>query len=94
MLYTKEQWDAMSEEDQVEAMNDLWRNFCVSDAYEPGSTAKPFTVAAGLETGTLTGNESYYCGGSKDVSERRSAVTISRDTDRKRYRMPLQIHVM
>ena len=56
-----------SEEDQVEAMNDLWRNFCVSDAYEPGSTAKPFTVAAGLETGTLTGNESYYCGGSKDV---------------------------
>lgn len=67
LLYTKEQWDAMSEEDQVEAMNDLWRNFCVSDAYEPGSTAKPFTVAAGLETGTLTGNESYYCGGSKDV---------------------------
>ena len=62
LLYTKEQWDAMSEEDQVEAMNDLWRNFCVSDAYEPGSTAKPFTVAAGLETGTLTGNESYYCG--------------------------------
>ena len=55
LLYTKEQWDAMSEEDQVEAMN------------EPGSTAKPFTVAAGLETGTLTGNESYYCGGSKDV---------------------------
>ena len=29
LLYTKEQWDAMSEEDQVEAMNDLWRNFCV-----------------------------------------------------------------
>ena len=57
LLYTKEQWDAMSEEDQVEAMNDLWRNFCVSDAYEPGSTAKPFTVAAGLETGTLTGTK-------------------------------------
>ena len=36
LLYTKEQWDAMSEEDQVEAMNDLWRNFCVSDAYERG----------------------------------------------------------
>ena len=35
-----EQWDAMSEEDQVEAMNDLWRNFCVSDAYEPGSTGR------------------------------------------------------
>ena len=94
MLYTKEQWDAMSEEDQVEAMNDLWRNFCVSDAYEPGSTAKPFTVAAGLETGTLTGTKAITAEVLKTFSERRSAVTISRDTDRKRYRMPLQIHVM
>lgn len=67
IFYTDEEWNAMSDEDQVNAMNDLWRNFCVSDAYEPGSTAKPFTVAAGLETGTLTGNETYYCGGAKDV---------------------------
>ncbi len=67
ILYSDEEWDAMSDEDQVAAMNDLWRNFCVSDAYEPGSTAKPFTVAAGLETGTLSGSETYYCGGSKDV---------------------------
>ena len=68
LLYTDEQWNAMSEEDQLNAMNSLWRNFCVSDAYEPGSTMKPFTVAAGLETGSLTGNETYYCGGSKNVS--------------------------
>ena len=49
LLYTKEQWDAMSEEDQVEAMNDLWRNFCVSDAYEPGSTVE--TVYCGGRLG-------------------------------------------
>ena len=67
LLYTEEQWKSMSEEEQVEAMNNLWRNFCISDAYEPGSTAKPFTVSAGLETGTLTGSETYYCGGSKEV---------------------------
>ncbi len=67
ILYTEEKWNAMSDEEQVAAMNDLWRNFCVSDAFEPGSTAKPFTVAAGLETGALTGNETYYCGGYKDV---------------------------
>lgn len=67
ILYTDEEWEKMSEEVQVEAMNNLWRNFCVSDAYEPGSTAKPFTVAAGLESGTLSGSETYYCGGSKDV---------------------------
>lgn len=67
ILYDEEEWGAMSEEDQLTAMNDLWRNFCVSDAYEPGSTAKPFTVAAGLETGVLNGSETYYCSGHKNV---------------------------
>lgn len=66
-IYTDEEWDKMSEEDQVDVMNDLWRNFCVSDAYEPGSTAKPFTIAAGLESGKLKGDETYYCDGSKNV---------------------------
>ena len=67
ILYSDKEWKAMSDDEQVDAMNDLWRNFCVSDAYEPGSTAKPFTIAAGLESGKLTGNETYYCGGSKNV---------------------------
>ena len=58
-IYSEEEWKEMSEEAQIEAMNALWRNFCVSDAFEPGSTMKPFTVAAGLETGAITGNESY-----------------------------------
>ena len=61
-------WEELSDEEkEAEVLSDLWRNFCVSDAYEPGSVAKPFTVAAGLETGTLKGDETYYCGGSKNV---------------------------
>lgn len=68
-VYTQEQIDAMSEEQQTEAMNALWRNYCVSDAFEPGSTAKPFTLAAALETGAINGSETYYCGGSKNVAE-------------------------
>ena len=63
VLYTDEEWDKLSEEEQLNAMSDLWRNFCVSDAFEPGSTMKPFTVAAGLETGALKGDETYNCGG-------------------------------
>ena len=59
----------MSEEEQVEAMNTLWRNFCVSDTFEPGSTIKPFTVATGLETGAITGNETYECGGYLHVGD-------------------------
>ena len=54
----------MTDEEKLDAMNSLWKNFCVSDAFEPGSTMKPFTVAAGLETGKLTGNETYNCTGS------------------------------
>ncbi len=68
-LYTEEEIAAMTDEEELNALNSLWRNFCVSDAYEPGSTAKPFTLAAGLETGTLTGEESYYCGGALDVAD-------------------------
>lgn len=44
-------------------LNNLWRNFCIAVPYEPGSTAKPFTVATALETGAITGNEVYNCTG-------------------------------
>ncbi len=45
-------------------LNALWKNFCINDTYEPGSVAKPFTVAAGIESGSITGNEGYTCNGS------------------------------
>ena len=66
--YTPEQLAGMSDEDKLNALNALWQNYCVTHTYEPGSTAKPFTVAAGLETGTLTGNETYLCDGSEQIS--------------------------
>ena len=43
-----------------DAFNELWRNSIISDTNEPGSTYKPFTVATGLESGALTGNENYF----------------------------------
>lgn len=62
--YTTDEQEAMTEEERLETLNALWRNFCVSDTFEPGSTMKPFTMAAGFETGKLTGDETYVCGGS------------------------------
>ena len=50
-------------------LNALWKNFCINDTYEPGSVAKPFTVAAGIESGSITGNESYNCEGFLHVGD-------------------------
>lgn len=68
--YTQEQIKAMQEEGTLkDAYDGLWKNFCITDTYEPGSVMKPFTVAMGLETGKLTGNESFYCSGSMTVAD-------------------------
>lgn len=66
-LYSEEEIAAMTEEERYDALNQIWRNFCISDTYEPGSTAKSLTISAGLDAGVLTGNESYNCGGVLEV---------------------------
>ena len=59
---------AMDEQEQVEALNAIWRNYCISDAYEPGSTVKPMTVAGAMETGSLTWDDTFYCDGFEEVA--------------------------
>ena len=51
--YSEDAIAAMTDEQRLDAMNQIWKNFCVSDTYEPGSTIKPFTMASALENGTL-----------------------------------------
>ena len=51
----------------MDAWNQMWRNFCVNDTYEPGSPAKPMTVAAGLEEGVISQNDTFLCDGGQDV---------------------------
>ena len=67
--FTPEQLAALPEEAQVEELSKLWKNFCVSNTYEPGSTFKPFTVATALEIGSINGDETYMCDGKEIVSE-------------------------
>ncbi len=66
-LYTEEQAAGLSEEERLDALNGLWRNFCISDTYEPGSTAKPITVAAALETGAVHDGDTFLCDGNQEV---------------------------
>ncbi|MCM1262744.1 MAG: penicillin-binding transpeptidase domain-containing protein [Butyrivibrio sp.] len=64
---TQEMVDAMDDEALYRHLNALWKNYCIVDTYEPGSVAKPFTVAAAIECGAITGNESYNCEGKLEV---------------------------
>ena len=66
-MYTQEQVEAMSEEEKSEAWNQLWRNYCVSDSFEPGSPAKALTVAACLEEGVIGQQEVFFCDGGQEV---------------------------
>lgn len=69
-FYTKEEIANMTEDDKADALNQIWRNFCISDTFEPGSVQKPLTVAAGLDSGKLTGRESFECDGVEVVADR------------------------
>ncbi|RKM61074.1 cell division protein FtsI [Butyrivibrio sp. CB08] len=64
---TEEMLADFTDEQLYQNYNALWKNFCITDTYEPGSVAKPFTVATGIESGSITGNEVYNCRGSLEV---------------------------
>ena len=62
-IITQEMIDEMTPDQVNVNLYNLWKNQCISYTYEPGSTAKPFTVAAALDCGAITGNEVYTCNG-------------------------------
>ncbi|MBQ6806009.1 MAG: cell division protein FtsI [Lachnospiraceae bacterium] len=66
---TKELIDEMDDETMYQHLDALWKNFCIVDTYEPGSVAKPFTVAGAIDCGAITGNESYNCEGFLHVGD-------------------------
>lgn len=67
--YSGAQIKAMDNKTYVEALNQKWQNFCVSQSYEPGSVVKPLTVAAALETGSVHDGDSFVCNGSLFITD-------------------------
>ena len=70
-LNTAVDTSSMSEKEKQDLLNQMWRNPCLNDTYEPGSTFKIITMAAGLEAGVVTVNDRFYCPGYKIVDDRR-----------------------
>lgn len=62
---------ALSEEEKQELLNAMWRNGCINDTYEPGSTFKMVTASAALEGGVVTVNDNFSCPGYVMVGDRR-----------------------
>ena len=65
----KKMTKTMTDDEKLEALNKVWRNFVISDSFEPGSTFKPFTVSGALEDGVISGDEQFYCDGIQHVAD-------------------------
>ena len=61
----------LNEQEKQDLLNQMWRNPCLNDTYEPGSTFKIITMAAGLEAGVVSPGDRFYCPGYKVVEDRR-----------------------
>ena len=60
-----------AQKDKMDLLNNMWRNFCINDTYEPGSIFKTVTATAALETGVVGLNDSFTCSGATVVSDTR-----------------------
>lgn len=67
MYYSDEEVEAMSDEEVVDIYNNLWRNFCVSDTFEAGSTIKPLTIGAALDENKVSTSDTFFCDGGEDL---------------------------
>lgn len=62
-VHSEEEIKAMNDEETVDALNAMWNNFCVTDAYEPGSVVKPIVMAGALEKGAISDTDNFECDG-------------------------------
>ena len=68
-IYTDEEIKEMTSEIKLEILNELWRNFCISDPYEPGSTAKTMTVSEALDEFVTVSSNVFLCDGAEEFAD-------------------------
>ena len=75
-FYSEEEIQGMDEAAMLEALNGIWKNFCISDAFEPGSTVKPMTVAAALQDHSILPSATFVCDGYQMFGDTRIRCSI------------------
>lgn len=68
-IYTEEKISEMNDEETMDALFNMWTNFCISENFEPGSVIKPIVVASALESGAITEDDRFYCDGGQQIGE-------------------------
>ena len=75
-VYTEAQIKEMNDAETVDALNGMWSNYCVTDAYEPGSVVKPIVMASALEKGKISSANTFDCDGFQNFGAEGSITTI------------------
>ncbi len=75
-VYSETEIAAMNDAETVEALNAMWSNYCISDAYEPGSVVKPIVMSAALEKGKISESDTFTCDGFENFGAVGSITTI------------------
>ncbi len=75
-VHTEEEIKEMNDAETVDALNAMWSNYCITDAYEPGSTVKPIVMASALEKGSISSSDNFVCDGFQNFGAEGSITTI------------------
>lgn len=67
-FYSQEEIDDMNDQETMDALNTIWKNYCISDTYEPGSTAKPMNVAAAYSINAIDDDALFDCEGFETIA--------------------------
>lgn len=79
-FFTDSEISNMTEEERLNNLNAIWRNYVISDSFEPGSTFKPFTIAAALEEAIINKNDTYVCDGYQLIGVNKKRINCSKKT--------------
>lgn len=76
LFYTEEEIEAMDEETMLNNLYAIWKNYCISDAFEPGSTVKPLTIGGALQSNSISANDTFGCDGYQMFGDTRIRCAI------------------